>query len=92
MTRFQQVIAVYVADLSEWQHGEDKLEQFYEYVNSMHSNTKLTLTSSAAHICYLDVLVSFDGANIYTCIYKNSTDRHGYLHHKCFHLLHIKKA
>ena len=47
-----------------WQHGEDKLEQFNEYVNSMHPSIKLTLTSSATNISYLDVSVTFDGNNI----------------------------
>ena len=35
----------YIDDiLAIWQHGRDKLEQFNEYVNSIHPNIKLTLT------------------------------------------------
>ena len=41
-----------------WQHGEDKLEKFHAYVNSIHPNIRLTLTSSAANISYLDISVS----------------------------------
>ena len=52
-----------------WQHDENKLEQFHAYVNSMHPNINLTLTSSAANIPYLDVSVSFDGTNLHTSIY-----------------------
>ena len=31
------------------QHGDDRLEQFHEYVNSIHPGNKLTLTSSAIY-------------------------------------------
>ena len=59
----------YVDDIfSIWQHGEDKLEQFHAYVNSMQPNINLTLTSSATNIPYLDVSVSFDSTNIHTSI------------------------
>ena len=75
-----------------WQHGEDKREQFHAYVNSIHPNINLTLTSSATNIPYLDVFVSFDGTNMHTSIYTISTDGHGYLHHKSFHPIHIKKS
>ena len=75
-----------------WQHGEDKIEQFHAYVNSLHPNINLTLTSSATNIPYLDVSVSLDGTNIHTSIYTKSTDRHGYLHYKSFHPMHIKKS
>ena len=75
-----------------WHHGEDKLEQFHAYVNSMHPNTNLTLTSSVTNIPYLDASVSFDGTNIHTSIYTKSTYRHGYLHYKSFHPIHIKKS
>ena len=75
-----------------WQHSEDKLEQFHAYVNSIHPNINLTLKSFATNIPYLDVSVSFDGTNIHTGIYTKSTDRHGYLHYKSFHPIHIKKS
>ena len=75
-----------------WQHGEDKLEQFHAYVNSIHPNINLTLTSSATNIPDLDVLVSFDGTNIHTSIYTKSTYRHGYLQCKSFHPILIKKS
>ena len=58
----------------------------------MHPIINLTLTSSATNIPYLDVSVSFDGTNIHTSIYAKSTDRHGYLHYKSFHPIHIKKS
>ena len=71
-----------------WQHGEDKLEQFHAYVNSLHPNINLTLTSSATNIPYLVVSVSFDGTNIHTSIYTKSTDRH----YKSIRPMHIKKS
>ena len=78
--------------LSIWQQGEDKLEQLHAYVNSIHPNINLTLTSSATNIPYLDVSVSSDGTNIHTSIYTKSTDSYGYLHYNSFHPMHIKKC
>ena len=50
----------YIDDIfAIWQHSEVKLEQFHAYVNSIHPNINLTLTSSATNIPYLDVSVSF---------------------------------
>ena len=75
-----------------WQQGEDKLEHFHAYVNSIHPNINLTSTSSSTNIPYLDVSASFDGTKIHTSLYTKSTDRHGYLHYKSFHPIHIKKS
>ena len=75
-----------------WQQGEYKLEQLHANMNSIHPSINLTSTSSATNIPYLDVSVSFDSTNIHTSIYTKSTDRHGYLHYKCFHPIHIKKS
>ena len=75
-----------------WHHGEDKLEQFHAYVNSLYPNINLTLTSSATNISYLDVYVSLDGTNMHTSIYTKSTDGHGYLHYRSFHPMNIKKS
>ena len=36
-----------------WRHGEGKLEQFHAYVNSIHPNINLTLTSSASDMPHL---------------------------------------
>ena len=73
------------------QHGEDILEQFHAYVNSIHPNINLTLTSSASNMPYLDVSVSSDGTNIHISIYTKSTNKHGYLNYKSFYPIHIKK-
>ena len=52
-----------------WQHGDDKLEQLHEYAKGKQPNIKLTLTSSATIISYLDVTVPFDGTNIQSIRY-----------------------
>ena len=75
-----------------WQYGEDKLEQFHAYANSILPNINLALTLSATNITYLDVCVSFECTNMHTSIYAKSTDRHGYLYYKTFHPVHIKKS
>ena len=52
----------------------------------------LTSTSSASSMPYLDVSVSFNGTNIHTSVFTKSTHRHGCLHYKSFHPIHIKKS
>ena len=70
----------YIYDFFLWQRSEEKLERFNECVNSIHPSIKLTLMSSATNMSYIDVSVSFDGANILTSIYTKYTDIHGYLY------------
>ena len=83
----------YIGDIyAIWQCSEDKLEQFREYVNSIHPIIKLTLTLSAINISHLDISVSFDDTKIHTSIYRISTGRHGYLHYKSFHPKRIKNG
>ena len=87
------IYLLYIDDIIVvWQNGEDKLEQCHEYANSVHPNIKLISTSSETNISYLDVSVSLNDTNLHTSIYTKSTDRHGYLHYKCLHPIHIKKS
>ena len=83
----------YIDDIfAIWPHGEDILEQFHAYVNSIHPNINLTSTSSATNISHLDVSVSLDDTNIHTSIYTKSTDGHGYPHYKSFRPILIRKS
>ena len=57
-----------------WQHGEEKLEQFHEYVTNIHPNIKLTLMSSATSISYLDVYRLMAPIYRLTCMQSSLTD------------------
>ena len=74
-----------------WTHGEDKLEDFINHINSLHSTIKFTHEFSKSHISFLDVTVSLDNNNkISTDLFVKSTDTHQYLLHTSCHPSHIK--
>ena len=76
-----------------WTHGEDKLEDFINHINSLHSTIKFTHEFSKSHISFLDVTVSLDNNNkISTDLFVKSTDTHQYLLHTSCHPSHIKKS
>ena len=73
-----------------WTHGEDKLEDFINHINSLHSTIKFTHEFSKSHISFLDVTVSLDNNNkISTDLFVKSTDTHQYLLHTSCHPSHI---
>ena len=60
-----------------WTHGEDKLQDFINHINSLHSTIKFTHEFSKSHISFLDVTVSLDNNNkISTDLFVKSTDTH----------------
>ena len=76
-----------------WTHGEDRLEDFINHINSLHSTIKFTHEFSKSHISFLDVTVSLDNNNkISTDLFIKSTDAHQYLLHTSCHSSHNKKS
>ena len=76
-----------------WTHGEDKLEDFINHINSLYSTIKFTYEFSKSHISFLDVTVSLDNNNkISTDLFVKSTDTHQYLLHISCHPSHIRKS
>ena len=49
-----------------WEHGEDSLLDFINYLNSLHPTLKFTYKYSRECIEFLDVLVIREGAGIKT--------------------------
>ena len=73
-----------------WTHGEDKLEDFINHINSFHSTIKFTHEFSRSHISFLNITVSLDNNNkISTDLFVKSTDTHQYLMHTSCHPSHI---
>ena len=73
--------------------GEDKLEDFINHINSLHSTIKFTHEFSKFHISFLDVTVSLDNNNkISKDLFVKWTDIHQYLLHTSCHPSHIKKS
>ena len=75
-----------------WTHGEDKLEDFINHINSLHSTIKFTHEFSKSHVSFLDVMVSLDNNKISTDLFVKSTDTHQYHLHTSCHPSHIKKS
>ena len=75
-----------------WTHGEDKLEDFINQINSSHSTIQFTHEFSKSHISFHDVMVLLDNNNkISMDLFVKSSDTHQYLLHTSCHPSHIKK-
>ena len=75
-----------------WEHGEEKLKKFIEYLNEKHLTIKFTAEWSQTSINFLDVSVSFTDGKITTDLYAKATDSHQYLHSSSCHPYHCKKG
>ena len=76
-----------------WEHGEDTLKEWVQYLNTSHSSIKFTLEHSIQEINFLDTLVKKDNNNkLYTDLYTKKTDTNSYLHYESAHPPHCKKS
>ena len=75
-----------------WEHGEESLMEFIEYLNSIHPSIKFTSKFSRESIEFLDVLVIREGQDIQTDLFVKETDTHQFLHFSSCHPFHTKKG
>ena len=75
-----------------WTHGENKLDEFLERLNSFHPNLKFTSERSEQEINFLDVTVQLSNNKFVTDLYCKPTDCHQYLHYNSCHPEHMKKS
>ena len=69
-----------------WTHGEDNLNEFITYLNSIHPTIKFTHESSLTEINFLDTTVKVNHhRELYTTLYEKPTDTHLYLHYQSAH-------
>ena len=73
-----------------WPHGEEKLSEFVNLLNSSHEI--ITFTHSPSKINFLDVTVLLHNSSIATDLHVKSTDTHQYLLSSSCHPNHIKKS
>ena len=72
-----------------WEHGEEKLKKFIEYLNEKH----LTMAEwSQTSMNFLDVTISLIDGKITTDLYIKASDSHQYLHSSSCHPYHSKKG
>ena len=83
----------YIDDiLMVWTHGNEKLESFIAYLNSIHPTIKFTSERSTTSIPFLDVKILLENGKIQTDLYCRPTDKHQYLLHSSSHPYHTKKS
>ena len=75
-----------------WEHGEEELVKFMEYLNSINPNIKFTYKFSKDSIEFLDVMVKKDGSKLSTDLFVKETDAHQFLHIDSCHPFHTKRA
>ena len=75
-----------------WEHGEEKLKKFIEYLNEKHPPIKFTAKWSQTSINFLDVTVSFIRGKITTDLYVKAEDSHQFLHSSSRHPCHCRKG
>ena len=68
-----------------WTHGKDKLEDFLDYINSVHETIKFTAECSTTEVAFLDTLVYKLNGNLTTKVYHKKTDNKMYLHYSSAH-------
>ena len=75
-----------------WTHGEEKLDEFLNSLNSFHKTIKFTSDWSKSGVNFLDVQVSLKHGTFVTDLYVKPTDTHQFLHPSSCHPYHCKKA
>ena len=75
-----------------WTHGEDKLQEFITYLNSIHPTIKFTHEFSYTHISFLDTTVKINEKRELYTLYGKPTDTHLYLHYSSTHRIIDKSA
>ena len=75
-----------------WTHGNEKLDSFIAYLNSIQPTIKFTSERSTTSIPFLDVKILLVNGKIETDLYCKPTDKHLYLLHSSSHPYHTKKS
>ena len=76
-----------------WEHGEESLLKFIDYLNEIHPTIKFTYKYSRDSIEFLDVMViKEEGGGLKTDLFVKDTDTHQYLDFSSCHTFHTKKG
>ena len=60
-----------------WLHDRERLDEFLLALNSYHESIKFTWEIGNDKICFLDVMISFNGGKFSTDAYHKPTDNSG---------------
>ncbi|KAL9988930.1 hypothetical protein ACROYT_G003426 [Oculina patagonica] len=78
--------------LKFWTHGNEKLDDFIAYLNSIHPTIKFTSERSTTSIPFLDVNIQLENGKIETDLHCKPTAKHQYLLYSSSHPYHTKKS
>ena len=68
-----------------WDGDQKSLQDFQEYANNIHENTKIQLRWSRNQVEFLDTLVKLDNGHINTDLYVEPTDKQIYVRQDSCH-------
>ena len=68
-----------------WKGTVEKLESFYNFLNSLNPDLKFTMGVGVKNDCFLDLKTSIAIGQLETTVYSKPTDSHLYLHAKSCH-------
>ena len=69
----------------DWTKGEEKLNEFIDYINNAHDTIKFSYKWSQHEIEFLDVKVLKESGVLEMDVFIKPTDSHQYLHHSSCH-------
>ena len=75
-----------------WTHGEQQLQEFTNYINTLYPTIKFTLVFSNKTLNVLDTTLILENGFISTDVYSKPTDSHLYLPYDSSHPIHCKRA
>lgn len=67
-----------------WTVSENALEEFTNFINSMHNLLEFLVTKDAKEICFLDVKIIPEDDGLHTTLYSKPTDKNNLLQKNCF--------
>ena len=75
-----------------WQHGEEELNKFFEFLNTRSHSIKFTMECSQTQVPFLDTLVKIVDNQIVSDLYCKPTDSHNYLLYSSAHPSSCKRS
>ena len=70
---------------SLWKRAMEKLESFYNFLNSLNPGLKFTMQVGCKSIFFLDLKINIVNGQLETTVYSKPTDSHLYLHARSCH-------
>ena len=95
---FPGIITVFLRFLDDiffiWEHGEQKLREFFEHLNSVHNTIKFTYEFSKTQVNFLDttVYLTKESRKLKTRLFIKPTDTRSLLHSSSFHPSHTIRS